>query len=273
MASGVPRANAAEFRSSYRAGYHEGVEQIATGCLVVIPMVVFLFMGFDWVITRDQLRAAMEAAVRPHGGEVVPGDILRGVFRVDGVEAVVSITAARTSGTILWIDLRLPGVHVLGISPRDAMVTMPPLRGARGVVLGDDAFDAVYRLECDSPAYAKAVLTSPVRDRLVAEAALGLLVVQFPTILRVQALRVQRAGRSIAPLVQAALGVLSAARSAGTAGVEVTSVGREAGACPVCGTAATEAVSCSRCGTKHHRECWDYVKRCAMYGCGATEAA
>ncbi|MBI4865452.1 MAG: hypothetical protein HY816_00730 [Candidatus Wallbacteria bacterium] len=39
-------------------------------------------------------------------------------------------------------------------------------------------------------------------------------------------------------------------------------------ACPVCGEPAEgEVRTCEKCGTPHHRDCWDYAGRCALYAC------
>ena len=38
--------------------------------------------------------------------------------------------------------------------------------------------------------------------------------------------------------------------------------------CPVCATGLERAVVvCARCETPHHRECWTYEGKCAIYGC------
>ncbi len=43
---------------------------------------------------------------------------------------------------------------------------------------------------------------------------------------------------------------------------------RAAGLCPICPTVLKEpVVRCPRCRAPHHRECWDYLGRCAVYGC------
>lgn len=40
------------------------------------------------------------------------------------------------------------------------------------------------------------------------------------------------------------------------------------GICPVCSTAlAAPVLRCDRCDTPHHEQCWDYLGRCAVYGC------
>lgn len=55
--------------------------------------------------------------------------------------------------------------------------------------------------------------------------------------------------------------------------VEVLSVRFDphAGVCPVCGTALANPVTCDSCRTPHHRECWDYSGRCAIFACGARK--
>lgn len=41
--------------------------------------------------------------------------------------------------------------------------------------------------------------------------------------------------------------------------------------CQVCGeTIVVDMVFCSRCKTPHHRECWEYVGACSVYGCQET---
>lgn len=44
--------------------------------------------------------------------------------------------------------------------------------------------------------------------------------------------------------------------------------------CLVCGEERAEAPACAcvRCGTVHHRECWEYIGCCATYACGSRTA-
>lgn len=42
--------------------------------------------------------------------------------------------------------------------------------------------------------------------------------------------------------------------------------------CGVCGSSMSEdIVYCDRCGTPHHRRCWEYNGRCATYACGCDQ--
>jgi xanthosine utilization system XapX-like protein len=50
--------------------------------------------------------------------------------------------------------------------------------------------------------------------------------------------------------------------------------GASKGECQVCSTPMTaDLVACAKCGTLHHRSCWDYVGRCSTYACGCTRSA
>lgn len=51
---------------------------------------------------------------------------------------------------------------------------------------------------------------------------------------------------------------------------EILYIGEDEGpTCQVCGEARTGAaeVACAECGTLHHRDCWDYVGHCSIFGC------
>jgi hypothetical protein len=44
--------------------------------------------------------------------------------------------------------------------------------------------------------------------------------------------------------------------------------------CKVCGEPITDqpVVICAQCRTPHHRECWEYVGACSIYGCTSKHA-
>lgn len=45
------------------------------------------------------------------------------------------------------------------------------------------------------------------------------------------------------------------------------------GLCSLCrGPSLEDAFACPVCRAAYHQECWDYVGRCAVYGCGGTDA-
>ncbi len=54
----------------------------------------------------------------------------------------------------------------------------------------------------------------------------------------------------------------------GETGIRWVEVRPLTGTCPVCSTAlAAPVLRCDRCDTPHHEQCWDYLGRCAVYGC------
>lgn len=55
--------------------------------------------------------------------------------------------------------------------------------------------------------------------------------------------------------------------------VAVIAVAPEGAACLVCGqTIESGVVTCIRCETPHHCDCWDYNGGCALYACGSRQA-
>ncbi|MEM7453460.1 MAG: RING finger protein [Planctomycetota bacterium] len=45
------------------------------------------------------------------------------------------------------------------------------------------------------------------------------------------------------------------------------------GVCLVCGEGIqSQRVECKRCRTPHHKECWDYIGSCSIFGCGSGTA-
>ena len=42
----------------------------------------------------------------------------------------------------------------------------------------------------------------------------------------------------------------------------------QGGECQVCGTELSGIIiSCKRCNTPHHEDCWTYMERCSTFGC------
>jgi hypothetical protein len=57
----------------------------------------------------------------------------------------------------------------------------------------------------------------------------------------------------------------------GGEGVEVLAAADAAGWCLVCGEGLrSEPVTCRRCHTPHHSECWDYAGGCVTFACVAN---
>jgi hypothetical protein len=74
-----------------------------------------------------------------------------------------------------------------------------------------------------------------------------------------QVLRMKLAAEELVGLVQ----------SLPPAGIELGERSeRAAGLCPICTTPLRDPiVRCKRCSSPHHQDCWQYLGRCATYGC------
>lgn len=88
-----------------------------------------------------------------------------------------------------------------------------------------------------------------------------------------------QAASQVGEFLEQAIALREAFQLAQTAGIEFTAstmMRKPDGAkCPVCsepiGQVGTQALrTCVRCGTRHHRECWELTGRCAIYGCGGV---
>jgi hypothetical protein len=46
------------------------------------------------------------------------------------------------------------------------------------------------------------------------------------------------------------------------------------GNCAVCGVKVENSTtaSCEKCETQYHKDCWDYMGACSIYGCGCKKA-
>ncbi len=167
-----------------------------------------------------------------------------------------------------------------------------PPRGTRPVRLQDPAFDRTYIVQANDHEMARDFLGQNVRhsvenlQRMVHPG--GMLVSINPERLLVQVDRnLGQSSEALAMAVREALiihdGLLEGVNrrmSQGIAIMDRTEAWEEdAGPpiCKVCGEAITvgAVIVCAACNTPHHRDCWEYVGSCSIYGCngkvGVTE--
>ncbi len=156
----------------------------------------------------------------------------------------------------------------------------PPTRvnmATPDVKTGDAGFDGRYLVRTDDAAFARAFLSDEARQAIAEATGLGAggrvrvevdglrlrlqKEEQLATAGELEALA--RVGRRLLDRVRGAVEDLGAVQF-----YDSPTVPAEA-SCPICGTALkTGRVECRRCRTPHHRECWDYNGRCAMFACG-----
>jgi hypothetical protein len=154
--------------------------------------------------------------------------------------------------------------------------------------VGDPEFDRGFVVQANDPEMARAFLSPPVRDALVKFQRLappsGMLLSVNPERMLVQV------DRNLAAVADALLlavhqalvvhdGLQSGVASRLSQGIEIVAAGMAGPealgppVCKVCGeTIVTPAVLCAVCLTPHHRDCWEFVGACSIYGCNGKHS-
>jgi hypothetical protein len=168
--------------------------------------------------------------------------------------------------------------------------TRPPLKqdpkGTRPVTLGIPVVDRDYNVRTNDPEMARELLGPDVLSAVVDLDSMvhsgGMLVSITPERLLIQVDRnlgvnFESLDRAVTDALTLHEGLLRSLDRRMTAGIEIVSEtdGRAVAdvdappICKVCGEPIGEGpvIVCSTCGTPHHRDCWEYVGVCSIYGC------
>ena len=164
-----------------------------------------------------------------------------------------------------------------------------PPRGTRPVLTGDLEFDRGFIVRSNDPEMARDFLREPARRGLAGLHRLGppggMLLSINPERMLVQVDRNLGLGfDGLAAAVREALG-LHDALIAGVAtkmseGVSVIDSGPASASdsgppvCKVCGGLIElgPRMTCRRCKAPHHRDCWEFIGSCSIFGCNGREA-
>lgn len=162
-----------------------------------------------------------------------------------------------------------------------------PPKGTRLVRAGDQEFDSGFVVQANDPGMAREFLSPSVRwsianlQRLAPPS--GMLVSINPERLLVQVDRnLAQYADSLLRAVHETLtihdGLLAGVAGRINEGIEIVSAGPaapdDAGppVCKVCGeTIEDPGVICATCRTPHHRDCWEFVGSCSIYGCSGKQ--
>ncbi len=160
-----------------------------------------------------------------------------------------------------------------------------PPKGTRPVVTGDREFDRSFVVRANDVEMARDFLSGSIRRTIAGlERAVhsgGMLVSINPERVLVQIDRnLGTSSEGLAWVVQEALtihdGLLDGVVRRIDQGIAIVDAGADAGdpdggppVCQVCGEPIDESqmISCAVCNTPHHRDCWEYVGACSIYGC------
>jgi hypothetical protein len=176
----------------------------------------------------------------------------------------------------------------LELAPSARPAPPQPAKGTRPVRVGDLEFDRAYVVQANDVEMARATLSGPVRWSVGNLTRLGppggMLVSVNPQRLLVQVDRnLGQSTEAIAAAVQDALvihdGLCLAVAQQLSAGIDIVAAGaaaiEDAGPpiCKVCGEAiVAPGVLCGTCRTPHHRDCWEFIGACSIYGCNGKRS-
>lgn len=185
------------------------------------------------------------------------------------------------------VEVKRPGYEALlvtGLWPTFSMKAARPFEGRLRVVsnaggepglfagarlpTGDREFDGLYVATGAPPAIAERVLTPDVRASIRRIGRQGdVLFNLHPQWFRLSA------PCAAGSMMEAGLRIADALAGAIDDGV-LTILDPETtrGECQVCGTEFSgTVVACAKCATLHHRDCWEYLGACSIYGCLSRE--
>jgi hypothetical protein len=176
----------------------------------------------------------------------------------------------------------------LELAPAARPAPPQPPRGTRFVRAGDPEFDRAFVVQANDPEMARAFLSDEVRRAVVGLLRLappgGMLLSINPERLLVQVDRnLAQHPESLLQAVHDALvihdGLQTGVSSRLKQGIEIVAAGGAAlidlgpPLCKVCGELiVTPPVVCVSCKTPHHRDCWEFVGSCSIYGCNGKTA-
>ena len=178
----------------------------------------------------------------------------------------------------------------LELAPMARPAPPQPPRGTRLVKVGDLEFDRAYVVQANDIEMARAFLTGPVRGSIANLARLGppggMLVSINPQRMLVQVDRnLGQTGDALVVAVHHSLvihdGLCQGVAAQFSEGIAIVAAGaaapEDAGPpiCKVCGEAIlgfAPAVRCVACKTPHHRDCWEFVGACSIYGCNGKRS-
>lgn len=173
----------------------------------------------------------------------------------------------------------------LDLLPTDAPALRQAAKGMQPVRVGDREFDGAFAVRANDPDMARDFLDPGTRwavqglQRLVHPGGLSMAV--SPERLLVQVDRdlsddADALFAAVADTLTVHEGLRAGVRRRIGEGVKVLEgdglPDPEEGppVCKVCGEAVAEgpAIVCEKCGAPHHRDCWEFVGWCSIYGCG-----
>ena len=271
----------------------DGPMMVVIFMVVAILVIAAVIYGANAAHQRD---IGLDQLARRLGGKLQPGGLFTfPELRIPhlGRTATLKYTAGgenesnKTHLSIPWPNGRLR-CEIFLESPFSGL---RKLIGMQDIEIGSPDFDRQFIITGNDEAAIKAFLTPGAQSRL-----LELLRVDATTAFSVPNLYLQIGNglltvtkasyltdtATVEQFIQLFLAFYEAATAVPTAGIEFLGAvsgpasdahGEIVPHCIVCGEPlTTDLVTCRRCRTPHHKDCWQYFGGCATYACGGKQS-
>ncbi len=223
--------------------------------------------------TAQRVAVKLRGTVQPHASGGYP--FVR--FTIQGHAAQVQWGISRPYTRVV-VDMKDHSPGLLKIFPPTEAIDLTRRFGMKLVRVGNKSFDARFVVKSDPEDLSARVFAPEHRGRLLARIRLvpgwrgGRIDLSRETFSLFVPTCIWR-DSCVLNLVGAAAELVGRIREveSSSAITQVETAKVEGGECQVCGTEIREgSVSCARCRTPHHEECWRYLERCSTFGCGET---
>lgn len=244
--------------------------------VVIFGMVFALFAIVMAQEQRSRREEQFRAAADRLRGTLQPGGLFEHpklLFPLKGQYATMTFAAGKHPRTWLEVLLPPPSVGELKITPDSVGHSFLRLLGVSEIEIGDKLFDSLYFIQSKPESLARTVFAPERREAAMRSVRRLNNCAGFSLRIDGRMLRIE-----VTELLDHVDLILAMTRTAeefmafvcpviSSEGIQMGDCAD--GRCPICSAplAAAPLQRCDRCLAPHHRECWEYLGRCATYGC------
>jgi hypothetical protein len=247
-----------------------------------MPFLILIFAMiavFAAVVFAQEQRSKWEEQLRVAagklGGTVQPGGLFEATalrFSLKGQSATMRFQDGKHPWTKLEVLLPPPAVGSLKIVPDTIAHSFLRMIGVHEVEIGDQLFDSIYFIQSKPESLAQTIFAPERRpEAMMAVRRLnhcsGFSLTIEGRMLEIRVLEHLDTPALILAMARTAEAFLGFIRPViSSEGIQMGEC--RDGLCPICAAPLREPlVRCDRCQAPHHQECWEYLGRCATYGC------
>ena len=202
-------------------------------------------------------------------------------FEHEGIPATFS--QAQTSGVleIAWPDASFR----MNVFPETVLSMIGKWVGVQDIKVGSKMFDQIFVLQSNRPEELKKVLSCDLVQSEIRELRMLARNAEFNMTISAGRLTIRKPLRfnkhhECVEFVKRCSNLYSLlwddteihfVASRTSESVKTIEIGDAEGICLVCGQKlVANVVSCRKCKTRHHRDCWNYIGNCSIFGCGES---